>query len=75
MPKLLKSLFPARDEKKELRPSPHNQQVSRQCSSVQLRILRSSFNCVNGGAGWDLVSLAKGIEITNVQYIISSKLC
>uniref|UniRef100_A0A8D0AVI9 Kinesin family member 13B n=1 Tax=Sander lucioperca TaxID=283035 RepID=A0A8D0AVI9_SANLU len=40
MPKLLKSLFPARDEKKELRPSPHNQQVSRQCSSVQLRILR-----------------------------------
>ncbi|TNN58787.1 Kinesin-like protein KIF13B [Liparis tanakae] len=26
MPKLLKSLFPARDEKKELRPSPHNQQ-------------------------------------------------
>uniref|UniRef100_A0A671Y876 Kinesin family member 13B n=1 Tax=Sparus aurata TaxID=8175 RepID=A0A671Y876_SPAAU len=29
MPKLLKSLFPARDEKKELRPSPHNQQVSR----------------------------------------------
>uniref|UniRef100_A0A8C3AJL0 Kinesin family member 13B n=1 Tax=Cyclopterus lumpus TaxID=8103 RepID=A0A8C3AJL0_CYCLU len=28
MPKLLKSLFPARDEKKELRPSPHNQQVS-----------------------------------------------
>uniref|UniRef100_A0A8D0AVI3 Kinesin family member 13B n=1 Tax=Sander lucioperca TaxID=283035 RepID=A0A8D0AVI3_SANLU len=57
MPKLLKSLFPARDEKKELRPSPHNQQVSRQCSSVQLRILRSSFNCVNGGAGWDLVSL------------------
>uniref|UniRef100_A0A673BPX6 Kinesin family member 13Ba n=1 Tax=Sphaeramia orbicularis TaxID=375764 RepID=A0A673BPX6_9TELE len=27
MPKLLKSLFPARDEKKELRPSPHNQQV------------------------------------------------
>lgn len=29
MPKLLKSLFPARDDKKELRPSPHNQQVSR----------------------------------------------
>uniref|UniRef100_A0A669CPC4 Kinesin family member 13B n=1 Tax=Oreochromis niloticus TaxID=8128 RepID=A0A669CPC4_ORENI len=29
MPKLLKSLFPVRDEKKELRPSPHNQQVSR----------------------------------------------
>lgn len=28
MPKLLKSLFPARDDKKELRPSPHNQQVS-----------------------------------------------
>lgn len=26
MPKLLKSLFPARDDKKELRPSPHNQQ-------------------------------------------------
>ncbi|XP_077941011.1 kinesin-like protein KIF13B isoform X1 [Gasterosteus aculeatus] len=26
MPKLLKSLFPARDEKKELRPSPQNQQ-------------------------------------------------
>ncbi|XP_062275824.1 kinesin-like protein KIF13B isoform X1 [Scomber scombrus] len=26
MPKLLKSLFPARDEKKELRPSPHSQQ-------------------------------------------------
>ncbi|KAM8894834.1 kinesin-like protein KIF13B isoform 1-T1 [Spinachia spinachia] len=26
MPKLLKSLFPARDEKKELRPSPPNQQ-------------------------------------------------
>uniref|UniRef100_A0AAV2LQU4 Kinesin-like protein KIF13B n=1 Tax=Knipowitschia caucasica TaxID=637954 RepID=A0AAV2LQU4_KNICA len=26
MPKLLKSLFPARDEKKELRPSPHNHQ-------------------------------------------------
>lgn len=25
MPKLLKSLFPARDDKKELRPSPHNQ--------------------------------------------------
>uniref|UniRef100_A0A8C4HN27 Kinesin family member 13Ba n=1 Tax=Dicentrarchus labrax TaxID=13489 RepID=A0A8C4HN27_DICLA len=29
MPKLLKSLFPARDDKKELRPSPHSQQVSR----------------------------------------------
>uniref|UniRef100_A0A4W6G4H3 Kinesin family member 13B n=1 Tax=Lates calcarifer TaxID=8187 RepID=A0A4W6G4H3_LATCA len=29
MPKLLKSLFPVRDDKKELRPSPHNQQVSR----------------------------------------------
>lgn len=28
MPKLLKSLFPARDDKKELRPSPHSQQVS-----------------------------------------------
>ncbi|XP_034413515.1 kinesin-like protein KIF13B isoform X3 [Cyclopterus lumpus] len=28
MPKLLKSLFPARDEKKELRPSPHNQQTA-----------------------------------------------
>uniref|UniRef100_A0A3P9JJD4 Kinesin family member 13Ba n=1 Tax=Oryzias latipes TaxID=8090 RepID=A0A3P9JJD4_ORYLA len=28
MPKLLKSLFPARDDKKELRPSPHGQQVS-----------------------------------------------
>ncbi|XP_014863252.1 PREDICTED: kinesin-like protein KIF13B isoform X2 [Poecilia mexicana] len=26
MPKLLKSLFPARDDKKELRPSPHGQQ-------------------------------------------------
>ncbi|XP_053194537.1 kinesin-like protein KIF13B isoform X1 [Scomber japonicus] len=26
MPKLLKSLFPARDDKKELRPSPHSQQ-------------------------------------------------
>ncbi|KAM7406505.1 hypothetical protein PAMP_000879 [Pampus punctatissimus] len=26
MPKLLKSLFPVRDDKKELRPSPHNQQ-------------------------------------------------
>ncbi|XP_033972659.1 LOW QUALITY PROTEIN: kinesin-like protein KIF13B [Trematomus bernacchii] len=26
MPKLLKSLFPARDEKKDLRPSPHSQQ-------------------------------------------------
>ncbi|XP_077941014.1 kinesin-like protein KIF13B isoform X3 [Gasterosteus aculeatus] len=28
MPKLLKSLFPARDEKKELRPSPQNQQTA-----------------------------------------------
>lgn len=28
MPKLLKSLFPARDDKKELRPSPPGQQVS-----------------------------------------------
>ncbi|XP_044059636.1 kinesin-like protein KIF13B isoform X5 [Siniperca chuatsi] len=28
MPKLLKSLFPARDDKKELRPSPHNQQTA-----------------------------------------------
>lgn len=27
MPKLLKSLFPARDEKKDLRPSPQLQQV------------------------------------------------
>uniref|UniRef100_A0A8C5EAW7 Kinesin-like protein KIF13B n=1 Tax=Gouania willdenowi TaxID=441366 RepID=A0A8C5EAW7_GOUWI len=27
MPKLLKSLFPARDDKKELRPSPQNQQT------------------------------------------------
>ncbi|KAF7647079.1 hypothetical protein LDENG_00177690 [Lucifuga dentata] len=26
MPKLLKSLFPVRDDKKDLRPSPHNQQ-------------------------------------------------
>uniref|UniRef100_A0A672GXT9 Kinesin family member 13Ba n=1 Tax=Salarias fasciatus TaxID=181472 RepID=A0A672GXT9_SALFA len=32
MPKLLKSLFPARDEKKELRPSPQSQQV-RQCGT------------------------------------------
>lgn len=29
MPKLLKSLFPARDDKKELRPSPHGQQVGK----------------------------------------------
>ncbi|KAM6943532.1 kinesin-like protein KIF13B [Xenentodon cancila] len=28
MPKLLKSLFPARDDKKELRPSPHGQQAA-----------------------------------------------
>ncbi|XP_078017818.1 kinesin-like protein KIF13B isoform X5 [Epinephelus lanceolatus] len=28
MPKLLKSLFPVRDDKKELRPSPHNQQTA-----------------------------------------------
>ena len=28
MPKLLKSLFPAREDKKELRPSPHSQQVT-----------------------------------------------
>lgn len=35
MPKLLKSLFPARDDKKELRPSPHSQQVSRgRCSRI-----------------------------------------
>uniref|UniRef100_A0A8C1W1S5 Kinesin family member 13Ba n=1 Tax=Cyprinus carpio TaxID=7962 RepID=A0A8C1W1S5_CYPCA len=27
MPKLLKSLFPVRDDKKDLRPSPHSQQV------------------------------------------------
>uniref|UniRef100_A0A669D7W5 Kinesin family member 13B n=1 Tax=Oreochromis niloticus TaxID=8128 RepID=A0A669D7W5_ORENI len=37
MPKLLKSLFPVRDEKKELRPSPHNQQVSRWSSSIILK--------------------------------------
>lgn len=29
MPKLLKSLFPAREDKKELRPSPSSQQVRR----------------------------------------------
>lgn len=34
MPKLLKSLFPVRDEKKELRPSPQNQQVSRWSSAI-----------------------------------------
>uniref|UniRef100_A0A673MX86 Kinesin-like protein KIF13B n=1 Tax=Sinocyclocheilus rhinocerous TaxID=307959 RepID=A0A673MX86_9TELE len=28
MPKLLKSLFPVRDDKKDLRPSPHSQQVA-----------------------------------------------
>lgn len=40
MPKLLKSLFPARDDKKELRPSPHNQQVSKD-GVVQLRAVQS----------------------------------
>uniref|UniRef100_A0A668AUQ5 Kinesin family member 13B n=1 Tax=Myripristis murdjan TaxID=586833 RepID=A0A668AUQ5_9TELE len=36
MPKLLKSLFPVRDDKKELRPSPHNQQVSTLWLSVAM---------------------------------------
>ncbi|KAG7268009.1 hypothetical protein CRUP_025883, partial [Coryphaenoides rupestris] len=36
MPKLLKSLFPARDDKKELRPSPHTQQASNPGPSVAL---------------------------------------
>lgn len=39
MPKLLKSLFPVRDEKKELRPSPQNQQVSRFPGSLVLSLL------------------------------------
>lgn len=34
MPKLLKSLFPARDDKKELRPSPNSQQVRRGGSKI-----------------------------------------
>uniref|UniRef100_A0A8C1JPT3 Kinesin family member 13Ba n=1 Tax=Cyprinus carpio TaxID=7962 RepID=A0A8C1JPT3_CYPCA len=31
MPKLLKSLFPVRDDKKDLRPSPHSQQLNVPC--------------------------------------------
>uniref|UniRef100_A0A674PP15 Kinesin family member 13B n=1 Tax=Takifugu rubripes TaxID=31033 RepID=A0A674PP15_TAKRU len=38
MPKLLKSLFPARDDKKELRPSPNSQQV-REVATTVLRPL------------------------------------
>uniref|UniRef100_A0A3Q3WYP8 Uncharacterized protein n=1 Tax=Mola mola TaxID=94237 RepID=A0A3Q3WYP8_MOLML len=34
MPKLLKSLFPARDDKKDLRPSPNSQQVSRVTNAI-----------------------------------------
>lgn len=34
MPKLLKSLFPAREDKKELRPSPNSQQVRRRGSKT-----------------------------------------
>uniref|UniRef100_A0A673BYZ3 Kinesin family member 13Ba n=1 Tax=Sphaeramia orbicularis TaxID=375764 RepID=A0A673BYZ3_9TELE len=45
MPKLLKSLFPARDEKKELRPSPHNQQVC--ITDVQTRMLISTRTIVS----------------------------
>uniref|UniRef100_A0A7N5ZZG6 Kinesin family member 13Ba n=1 Tax=Anabas testudineus TaxID=64144 RepID=A0A7N5ZZG6_ANATE len=48
MPKLLKSLFPARDDKKELRPSPHNQQVRRDNVAMQ--------------AGVALYSAGKGTE-------------
>lgn len=51
MPKLLKSLFPARDDKKELRPSPHNQQVSRgssneaQCRAGRRRCYLTQWTC------------------------------
>lgn len=58
MPKLLKSLFPARDDKKELRPSPHNQQVSRDPVAELAAGLLS--DCVIGQRG--LVGLANGTK-------------
>lgn len=49
MPKLLKSLFPARDDKKELRPSPHNHQVSRHSLEELIATLNTLYLTVRAG--------------------------
>lgn len=67
MPKLLKSLFPARDDKKELRPSPHNQQVSRgRCRGTPRRASRQCF-CIK--LSLTIQDLFKGSAVLRVSRV------
>lgn len=68
MPKLLKSLFPARDDKKELRPSPHSQQVRKGRCSCSRWCLKRQFYTVERRCS-SLVLAMTTLSVVTLQHV------